>query len=128
VHNWGEENVDWEGINDAGIYIGDWLAKWTRLQVTQIKEKYGTVRVYCGFGWSCLYSIYRPRYCWVPKWWPYKLDLFLSRYLMGGINKMFVPIQMKAYRWRYKKAIQKWPHLKEEILCCADWSELLQDI
>lgn len=34
----------------------------------------------------------------------------------------------KFYRNTYKKAIKKWPHLTEEILSGADWSEFLEDI
>ena len=32
------------------------------------------------------------------------------------------------YRETYKKAIEKWPHLKEEILAGADWNEFLQGL
>ena len=32
------------------------------------------------------------------------------------------------YRETYKKAIEKWPHLKQEILQGADWSEYLEGL
>ena len=128
MHDWSEEDFDWQGLNDAGEFIGAWLRKWVRMEVCDIKEKFGTLRIYCGFGWSSLYSIWRPHYCWIPKWWPYKLDRILSNALLPILNPIVARIQMKAYTWRYKKAVEKWPHLKEEILCCADWRELLGDI
>lgn len=33
--------------------------------------------------------------------------------------------QRFIYRLAYKQAIKKWPDLKDEILCCADWEEYL---
>lgn len=125
-HYWGEEKFDWRGLNDAGYYIGDWLRKWVRMPVRDIKEKFGTLRIYCSFGWSSFYTIWRPSYMWVPKWWPYKLDLALSCHIMPVLNKIVVPIQQKAYVWRYKKAVEKWPHLRDEIVCCADWGQLFE--
>lgn len=41
------------------------------------------------------------------------------------LNKLVIPLQMIAYRSRYKAAIQKWPHLRAEILEGADFSDLL---
>jgi len=42
----------------------------------------------------------------------------------GPINKW----QELVYRRAYKNAIEKWPHLKEEILKGADWDEFLQGL
>lgn len=128
MHSWGDEGVDWKGIDEAGWFIGGWLRRWVRMGVTQIKEKYGTVRVYCGFGWSTFYEIWRPGYAWAPTWYPWRLDMEISRFIMPILNRIVIPIQKSAYRWRYKKAIQKWPHLKEEILDCADWNEELEGL
>jgi hypothetical protein len=130
MHTYGEVDFDWQGISDAGWFIGGWLRKWVKMPVTQIKEKYGTLRVYCMFGWSTIYSIWRPHYMWIPQWWPYKLDLWLcyTLHLIDPLNKVVVPIQKKAYRWRYKLALKKWPHLHDEILDCADWPEELRGL
>lgn len=126
MHDWSDEDVDWSGINDAGAYIGYWLRKWLRMDVRDVKEKFGTVRIYCSFGWQGVYSIYRPGYCWYPKWWPIKLDHWLAydTPVFKWINRIVVPIQQKAYAWRYKRAVQKWPHLYREIVSCADYGEL----
>jgi len=128
MHDWSEESFDWKGLDDAGWFIGGWLVRWARLSVFQIKEKFGTLRIYCGFGWSSFYSIYRPRHCWISPWWPRRLDLVVSKYLMPVLNKVVIPIQKKLYRYRYKKAVQKWPHLKLEILISADYGELLNGL
>lgn len=126
MHDWGQEDVDWEGINDAAWYIAGWLRTWARLPVADYKEKFGTVRISCGFGWSQIYSIWRPHYHWVPTWWPHRFDLWLSYHtpLLTWINKIIIPIHKAAYVWRYKKAVQKWPHLYKEIVSQADWGEL----
>lgn len=125
-HDDDADHVDWHGINEAGYYIGRWLRRWTRMNIHDIKEKFGTVRIYCSFGWSSVYSIYRPGYCWYPNWWPIKLDHWLSYQtpIFKWINRMVVPVHKKLYVWRYKKAVQKWPHLYNEIVSCADWGEL----
>lgn len=128
MHDWSANNVDWDGINGAARFIGQWLRTWARMSVGDYKEKFGTVRVYCHFGWSTLYSIYRPGYMWIPTWWPYKLDLWFSYNtpFLKILNSIAVPIQKNLYVWRYKKAVQKWPHLYDEIVTCADYGELFE--
>lgn len=126
IHQWGEENFDWKGLDEAGWYIGRWLRTWTRLSVFDIKEKFGSLRIYCHFGWDCFYSIWRPSHCWISPWWPYRLDLAVSKYVMPIINILIIPLQKKAYVWRYKKAVEKWPHLRDEILSDADYGELFE--
>jgi hypothetical protein len=127
MHQWGDEGVDWDGINDAGRYIGYWLKKWVRMDVRDVKEKFGTVRIYCSFGWQGVYSIWRPGYCWYPKWWPIKLDFWITdTKLFSLLNRFVVFVQVNAYVWRYKKAVQKWPHLYNEIVSCADHGELFE--
>lgn len=100
MHMWGEEGVDWQGIGDAACYIGGFCQRWGRIPVSDMKEKYGTVRVYLYFGFFD---------------WGWK----------SYLNWLVVPYQHRIYRLAYKKAIAKWPHLREEILCGADWQELL---
>ena len=128
MHDWEDENVDWGGINDAGDYIGLWLRRWTRMNVSTIKEKFGTLRIYCSFGWDTFYSIAYPGYMHVKPWWPYKLDLLVCRNtpIMRILSSVASVMQARAYAWRYKKAVQKWPHLYKEIVCGADWGELFE--
>lgn len=129
MHQWSNEDVDWRGINDAAYFIAHWLKTWPRIGVRDYKEKFGTVRIYCGFGWYGIYSIWRPAYCWYPKWWPMRLDFWLAdTWLFKTLNRIIVPIQMKAYAWRYKKAVQKWPHLYKEIVSQADYGELFEGV
>ena len=127
MHQWGDERVDWQGINDAAEYIALWLRKWARISVFDYKEKWGTVRISTTFGWHGIYPIYRPGYCWYPKWWPMRLDFWLANTTVWGwLNDRVVILQKKAYVWRYIKAIEKWPHLYNEIVSQADWGELFE--
>ena len=125
MHMWGDKGVDWGGIDDAASYIGDGLRKWGRVSVSQYKEKYGTVRVYCSLGLWDWHQLTHPGYAfnqW-PKWlWPFN---FRGVWLIRLLNKAIYPFHCWLYRRYYEEAVRRWPHLKEEILCCADWDELL---
>ncbi len=125
MHSWGDENVDWEGIESAAEYIAKFISRWGRIRVSQWKEKFGTVRVYCGFGWECLYSIIWPTHVYIAKWWPYKLDLTISRWIMPRLSTLIYQYQVKIYILAYQRAVKKWPHIREEIICYADYPELL---
>lgn len=128
MHSWYDDKdpVDWNGINEAARYIAEWLRKWARMGVRDYKEKWGTVRVYCSFGFDCFHAVVYPGYCWIHKWWPYKLDLWISYHtpILKWINRIVIPIQQKLYIWRYTRAVQKWPHLYNEIVSCADYGKL----
>lgn len=125
-HNWSDQTVDWKGLGDAAEYIGTWLRNWGRIGISTYKEKFGTVRVYITFGWYQMFSITHPGYCYscYPQWL-WSIDCrYLSR-LMFLLNWAVVPIQKLMYRFRYRQAIRKWPHLTGEILMGADYPELL---
>jgi len=130
MHSWGDKNIDWKGINDAAEYIGTNLRKWGRVEVRQYKEKYGTVRVYCSFGWSCLLSITHPGYCHYPyPKWLVTLDIYVfSKIIPSLCNWLVIPLQTWLYRKLYADMVKKYPHLREEILCAADWEEFLKGL
>lgn len=129
MHSWGEEGVDWKGISDAAVFIGTYLKRYGRINVTTMKEKWGTVRVYCSFGWHQFHSITHPGYVYsrYPKWL-WKLDCLYSPYLFQFINRLVVPLHLKLYKRAYKLALKKWPHLAQEIIMGSDFAELLTDI
>tara|TARA_Y100000310_G_scaffold287022_1_gene311662 strand:+ start:31 stop:423 length:393 start_codon:yes stop_codon:yes gene_type:complete len=127
-HNWSDESVDWSGIHKAAQYIGRRLLKW-RIGVRQYKEKWGTVRVYCSLGCYRLHDLTHPGHCFsrYPKWL-WRFDIRYGGYIMWPLNQVLLPLHRWIYRNTYKKAVQKWPHLREEILCAADWDELLKGL
>ena len=129
MHRWGDENVDWEGIDAAARFIGERLRRWGRVGVHQYKEKWGEVRVYCSFGWSQVHDITHPGHAYgrYPKWL-WRLDCRLGWLLARPLNWLVLPFHKWLYRRTYRQAVKRWPHLRDEILCAADWPELLQEI
>lgn len=129
MHQWGDEGIDWKGIGDAADWIGSNLRRWGRVSVSCTKEKYGTARVYCSFGYyELIHGMGWPGYHYYryPKWLMH-LDHFLSFKLRLNwlVNKIMVPYQTRLYTYLYGRALRRWPHLRLEILCGADYSELL---
>lgn len=131
MHNWGATNVDWKGLNDAAYFLGEFMRKWGRMGV-HTKEKYGTVRASCMFGWHSIHDLTHPGYAYIQ----YKRNgilwkLAYSRRVMPLIfqvlNLVVRPYHVWLYRRAYRLAISKWPLLREEILLGADWSEYLEE-
>lgn len=126
MHLWGEEGFDWKGLDDAINIIDKELRFW-RIDVRQSKEKYGTARIYCSLGWTCLLNITHPGYFHYgpyPKWLR-NLDIFYLSNIVHRFNWLVVPIHKWAYKRAYKKAVDKYPELINEICCMADYVELL---
>lgn len=126
-HYWGDNDVDWGGINDAASFIARGLRRF-RVPVRDWKEKFGTVRIYTGLGWTQFYEAFYPGYCWIKPWWPNKLDHWLSydTPVLNWVNKVVVPIHIWAYVWYYTRAVRKWPHLYNEIVAGADHGKLFE--
>jgi len=129
MHLWGDEDVDWAGINDAASYIAHYLLRYGRINVRDYKEKYGTVRIYCSLGWHQFHSVTHPRYCYgqYPKWL-WSLDCRFGSKVIAPFNRIVIPYHAWLYRRAYKKAIKKWPHLIKEITVAADFPELLKGL
>lgn len=124
MHSYYDEDadkIDWEGIDAAATYIGENCKKWGRINVVQYKEKFGTVRVYCNFGWYDLASFTYPGYVRYKYPW--------MRYIkLHYLNFLIIPVQTQIYRYFYAQSVKKYPHLTEEILRAADWPEYLQGL
>lgn len=126
MHEWGDKEVDWVGIDDAAEYIGVFCRRWARLG-GQAKEKYGTVRFYVNFGRVSLHTLVYPGYVYnqFPNWL-WSLDCkYIGPTLRFVFGKISFKWQKYIYRKAYFNAIKKWPHLREEILCCADYKEYI---
>lgn len=125
MHIWDGGSDDIE-IGYAAVYIGRGLKKWGRVSVSDMKEKFGTARVYCRFGWDQVHCITHPGYHFsqYPKWL-WTLDCLYFSFVVGYLNYIVVPYQKWLYTYMYGRALRKWPYLRLEILSGADYPELL---
>ncbi len=125
MHSWGDSDVDWKGIQDCCDILYKICYKYGRFG-GQIKEKYGTVRFYATFSTS-LHSLVYPGYVYnqFPDWL-WKLDIhYITPFLEKTVGKLVFWYQKKVYNYAYQKCLKKYPHLRDEILCCADYPEFI---
>lgn len=126
-HDWSEENVDWNGINDCCNILHYICTRWGRFG-GQIKEKYGTVRFYAHMGHISLHSLVYPGYVYsqFPNWL-WKLDCnYIGPFLRFFFERLFVKWNIFIYNYAYQKCLKKYPHLRAELLCAANHPELIK--
>ena len=132
AHYWNdpsEPDFDWAGVSAAAEYIGTRLIKWGRVNVRQWKEKFGGVRVYCSLGFVDWQQITHPGHAFIrwPSWLYWGLFEHLH-WLQWLVNLLVLPYHRWLYARIYRLAVEKWPHLREEILEPADHEEFLQPL
>jgi hypothetical protein len=109
--------------------IGEPLRNKYRISVVDCKEKLGTVRVYCTFGWYNLHDVVHPGYVFnrFPPWLQ-TLDYYLLGPIVHQLSRLIVPLQIRAYRRAYQVALVKYPQHRTAILSCTDWPEYLKGL
>jgi len=133
MHSYGDgwPNENFDRLDQIASDIGHKLARYGRIHVSQTKEKFGTVRVYCSLGFSTFYEFIFPRHNFIraPKWL-WSLDLRVCRWLKLDyiFNAVLIPYQKWVYRKVYSQAVKQAPHLADEILTAADWGKLLRGL
>lgn len=128
MHNWSDSDFDWKALNGAINIIGPTCRKYGLLG-GQIKEKYGTLRFYAMFGYLSLHTLIYPGYVYsqFPKWL-WTLDIkYIGPILRFFFERPFVWWQKKVYNYAYQKAVKKYPHIRKEILCAADYPEFIKN-
>lgn len=115
-------------VHEAAEFIGKRLLK-ARIPVSDYKEKWGTVRVYCSFEWWSFHDLVYPGYAFnrFPRWLSW-LDWVLLSSIVQYLSNWASPLQIKWYRSTYKKALEKFPDLRDAILESADWPEHLEGL
>lgn len=126
MHDWGDEDFDWKGLNDCvdiiyrisryGFFSG------------QIKEKYGSLRWYAHFGHLSLHTLVYPghMYSRFPNWL-WKLDIhYIGPFLRFFFEKPFVFWQKMVYNHAYQVCLKHHPNLRVAIICAADYPELIK--
>ena len=86
--------------------------------------------VHAQFGLS-LHSLFYPGHCFYrfPKWLVhFDIYCFTPICVKLGLSWLWFKWQSFIYRQAYKKAVAKYPHLREEITCSADYPELLKGL
>ena len=129
MHDWEDNTVDWKGIWAAADFLQSYCRRWGRI-FCHGKEKYGTIRLSVSMGWESLHGLVYPGYGYsqFPQWL-WTLDCL---YIAPVIRRLFGPLirrwQVFIYRRAYRLALKQWPHLRKEILTCADGRELLEGL
>ena len=123
-----EEQVE-VACDSAAWFIHQYLVKYGHISVTQSKEKFGTVRVYCSLGYWGVHDLIHTGRMWT-SWprWLYDLDWKIGRPIMQVLNKVIVPYHKWVYRRAYAAAVEKYPHIRERILHTADFPNLLEGL
>lgn len=133
MHSWGKwPDEMFRKVDDAAYEIGQFLRRWGRVPVTSTKEKYGTARVYVHFGWTSVHDLTHPGYAFIQyKGLPAKLywaTLTVQQAFFRTLNRVVIPYHTWLYRLSYKRAIAKYPEIREEILEGSDWDEYLEGL
>lgn len=90
-----------------------------------------SLRCYTGLGWTSLHSIAYPGYIYsqFPDWlWKFDVNYGYNILKYTGLAYLSYKLHCWAYRRGYAKIVKKFPHIREEILCCADYDELLEGL
>lgn len=113
-------------LDNIAQEIGDYCSKWGRIRVGDVKEKYGTVRVYVSFGVFSLHDIFFPRryyrHPYYPKWL-WTIDLYNPLYSV--LSYLILPYQTWIYKRAYKKALNKYCSQTRAIIAGMDYPELI---
>ena len=133
MHNWGDGFPYFAEVEEAALEIGQFCKRYGRISVTQTKEKYGIARVYCHFGYHSLHGLLYPGWCFKRSFYPQWLWTFDIYYISKLLR--FKPIGSIIYKWQkfiyrlaYKRALKKYPMIREEILDGADFTEFLKGL
>jgi hypothetical protein len=115
-------------VQDAAEWIAKELLR-ARICVTQYKEKWGMVRVYCTFGFIQFHDLIYPGHIWnrfSPRmqWW----DERVLGPIVNQLSWLLIPAQKAWYRRTYKRALSRWPHLQDSILSGPDYPDLLRGL
>ena len=114
-----------EKADECATFIGEYCLRYGRVNVTQYKEKFETVRVYISP--SCdVHSLLFPGYTYLrgPRW-TYRFTMWeLPRW----VTRPLWAWQRFVYRRAYKLALKRWPELTYQMLAFADYPEFLKGL
>lgn len=129
MHLWGDEEFDWEQLDESIKMVDSFMYFWGRIGV-QSKEKFGCARIYVTFWDGSLHGILYPGYYHskFPQWL-WKLDIhYISRITKWlRLTKLINWYQFKIYGIAYSRAIKAFPKVKIELVIDADAEGLIKE-
>ena len=121
-HEWGDQDFDWNALNEAEDYLVKNCRRWARMGVWT-KEKYGTLRVSttCAYftEYNFLHTLFYPGYAYLrfPRWVNKYVDRPFGKCMKWlGIVWLLQKWQTAVLKFFWKRAAKKWPQVAEEIL------------
>jgi hypothetical protein len=128
-HRWEDDDFDFREFNEVVDFVQNYL-KTRRVPVRDVKEKYGSLRVYTGFGYENIHSFLYPgyAYCQYRSKVLWELDCKYGSKAMWLVNFIVIPLHKYWYHQAYKLALKKWPKFRDEILETPDYIELLEGL
>lgn len=126
MHRWGDEDFDWNSLNDAIGYFQTNCRRWGRLGV-HVKEKWGTMRVSTTVAFVSdwpIHSLVKPGHAfyrwprWLIRWVEHPLYRLLK---VSCLLRVIQWYQLQVLRIVWLKTAAKWPHIATEILDEYKW-------
>jgi hypothetical protein len=130
-HEWGDNNFDWDALNDSIRYCMNFWKKWGRIG-THGKEKYGTFRDYIYLWDGSIYQLFYPGYVYVKRgfwhFWYFKIDhrFCMKFFKYTGLLKLVLLYQAQIYNYAIQKMCKKYPHIVDELVSDLDGYEMVK--
>lgn len=129
MHNWSDDSFDWKALNEAIEMLASFMRRWGRIGV-HAKEKFGTARVSVYFWDGSLHGLCYPGFysSQFPHWlWHLDIRYIAKLLIASRLNKLVYWYQRKVYSKAYNKVLAQFPNLKTELVCMADFPELIKE-
>lgn len=130
MHNWGDEDFDWDALDKSISYCMRFWERWGRIG-SHGKEKYGTFRDHIWLWDGGIWSLFYPGYVWVkPGFWRFiyfKVDRYFTRSFTRktGLLKLGLWYQSQVYNYAIQKMCKKYPNIIDEIVSHLDGYEMV---
>ena len=131
AHNWGDEDFDWNALNDAIRYCMRTWKRWGRIG-SHGKEKYGTFRDHPYFWDGGIWSLCKPGYCYIGEgFWRFlyfKVDYYFTKpfTINTGLYRLGQWYQAQVYNYAVQQACKKYPHIVDEIVADLEGYSLVK--
>lgn len=128
-HVWNDGWEYWKDLGDAIHFCKKHWRAWGRIGIAFSKEKWGVFNHNCQFYWGSwpIHELVKPGYTYYQ--WPKWLMLIEMEYLSKAVK--YIGMRWLVQQWQklvYNvvlwRALRKWSHIRDELLCDADYDML----